>query len=75
MDIDDRPRPIGDSASRLATESLDLLSVDELGQRIRLLEAEIVRTAAHRDRAQRHRAAADALFAKASTAPPMVASE
>ena len=64
MDIDDRPRPIGDLASRLATEGLDHLSVDELDARIALLEAEIARTTAHRDRARAHRAAADALFGK-----------
>ncbi|KUR77336.1 DUF1192 domain-containing protein [Novosphingobium sp. Fuku2-ISO-50] len=74
MDLDDRPRPIGDLASQLARESLDHLSVDELAARIALLEAEIARTAAHRDRARSHRAAADALFGKASfgkaSAPP-----
>jgi len=70
MDIDDRPRPPGDLASHLAKESLDHLSVDELGERIRLLEAEIARIALHRDRAQSHRAAADALFARPTNAPP-----
>ncbi|WP_353230243.1 DUF1192 family protein [Novosphingobium sp.] len=70
MDIDDRPRPTGDLASRLATEVLDHLSVDELGQRICLLEAEIARTASHRDRATAHRAAADALFGRPASAPP-----
>lgn len=64
MDIDDRPHPLGDLASRLATEPLDHLSVDELAARITLLEAEIARTAAHRDKAKSHRAAADALFGK-----------
>jgi uncharacterized small protein (DUF1192 family) len=71
MDIDDRPRPQGDLASRLATESLDHLSLEDLAARIALLEAEIARTAAHRDRARSHRAAADALFGKVSDkAPP-----
>jgi len=64
MDIDDRPRPLGDSASRLATESLDHLSLAELDARISLCEAEIARIMAHRDRAKAHRAAADALFGK-----------
>jgi len=64
MDVIDHPRPIGDLASKLAAESLDHLSVDELTKRITLLEAEIARTAAHRDGARRHRAAADALFGK-----------
>ena len=36
----------------------------ELAARITLLEAEIARTAAHRDKAKSHRAAADALFGK-----------
>lgn len=70
MDIDDRPRPTGDLASQLVRESLDRLSVDELGERIRLLEAEIARIIAHRDRAQSHRTAADALFGKPANAPP-----
>ncbi|WP_225207413.1 DUF1192 family protein [Novosphingobium huizhouense] len=62
MDLDERPRPTGNLASQLASESLDPLSQDELGERIRLLELEIMRTVAHRDRASAHRAAADALF-------------
>jgi len=70
MDIDDRPRPLGDLASQLAGESLDHLSVDELADRIALLEAEIARVIARRDRAQSHRAAADALFGRRAAAPP-----
>jgi uncharacterized small protein (DUF1192 family) len=66
MDLEERPRPKGDLASQLATESLDPLSHDELNARIALLEREIVRTAAHRDKASAHRAAAEALF----RAPP-----
>lgn len=62
MDLDERPRPTGDLASRLATESLDSCSHDELGARISLLEQEIARVAAHRDRASAHRTAAEALF-------------
>jgi uncharacterized small protein (DUF1192 family) len=62
MDDDDRPRPRGDSASRLAGESLDSYSQDELGARIELLEAEIARVVAHRSKAFAHRLAADALF-------------
>ncbi len=64
MDGIDLPRPTGDLASKLAAESLDHLSVNELGDRIALLEAEIARTVAHRDRAKSHRAAADALFGR-----------
>jgi uncharacterized small protein (DUF1192 family) len=68
MDASDEPRPKGDLASKLAAEPLDRFSVDELAGRIALLEAEIARTAAHRDRARSHRVAAEALFGKA--APP-----
>jgi uncharacterized small protein (DUF1192 family) len=62
MDDDDRPRPRGDSASRLAGESLDSYSQDELAVRIELLEAEIVRVIAHKNKAAAHKLAADALF-------------
>ena len=62
MDDDDRPRPRGDSASRLAGESLDSYSQEELGARVELLEAEIARVAAHMKRAEAHRQAADAFF-------------
>ena len=62
MEIDERPRPKGDLASQLATELLDPFSHDELNVRIQLLELEIIRTVAHRDKASAHRAAADALF-------------
>lgn len=66
MDDDDRPRPRGDAADALARESLDSYSQDELAVRIELLEAEIIRVRAHRDRASAHRAAADALFGRKS---------
>jgi uncharacterized small protein (DUF1192 family) len=59
---DDRPRARSDAASLLALESLDHLSVDELAERIALLEIEIVRIKTHRDKVSAHRAAADALF-------------
>ncbi len=59
---DDLPRPKGDAASLLARESLDPYSQDELAERITLLEAEIARIKAHRDKVAAHRAAADALF-------------
>lgn len=64
MDMDERPRPPGDMASQLATEALDRLSHDELNERILLLEREIMRTVAHRDKASAHRTAAEALFGK-----------
>ena len=50
------------AASQLASESLDSYSRDELDARLALLEAEIVRVTAHRDRASAHRAAAEASF-------------
>ncbi len=56
------PRAKGDAAGRLASESLDSYSQDELTERIAQLEAEIARIKAHRDKAAAHRAAADALF-------------
>ncbi|WP_333838302.1 DUF1192 domain-containing protein [Novosphingobium sp.] len=70
MDLEDLPRRKGDLVSQLASEPLDTLSIDELATRIALLEAEIVRTRDHRDRAGRTRAAADALFARAAAPPP-----
>jgi uncharacterized small protein (DUF1192 family) len=65
MDDDERPRPSGDAASLLAKEALDPYSRAELDDRIALLEAEIARVAAHRDKGQAHRAAADLLFGSA----------
>lgn len=59
---DDLPRVKGDAASQLAKEALDVYSQDELTERVALLEAEIVRVKAHRDKASAHRVAADALF-------------
>lgn len=64
MDDDDRPRPRGDAASLLAKEDLSPYSQEELAERVALLEAEIARVKAHRDRAAAHRSAADALFGK-----------
>jgi uncharacterized small protein (DUF1192 family) len=62
MDDNDRPRPRGDAASALKAESLDSYSREELAERIALLEAEIARVKAHRDKAQAHMLAADSLF-------------
>ncbi len=67
MDPDDLPRPMGDAASKLAKEDLAPYSQDELDERIALLEAEIGRVRAHRDKVSAHRAAADALFGKPSS--------
>ncbi len=67
MDDDDRPRLTRDAASLLAAESLDRHSQDELAERIALLEAEIARIKAHRDKVSAHRAAAEALFRPSSS--------
>jgi uncharacterized small protein (DUF1192 family) len=67
MELDERPRPKGDLASQLALESLDSFSHHELDQRIALLEAEIARVTAHRDKAAAHRRAAEALFGTPSS--------
>lgn len=48
----------------LVREDLDPLSVDELGERIALLKAEIERTEAKRQSATSFRSAADSLFRK-----------
>ena len=64
---DDLPRAKVDAAGLLSSESLDPYSLDELGERIMLLEAEIARIKAHRDKAAAHRAAADMLFGNKST--------
>jgi uncharacterized small protein (DUF1192 family) len=62
----DRPRPSGDAATRLAGEDLGPYSQAELAERVGMLEAEIARVKAHRDKAAAHRSAADALFGKGS---------
>ena len=64
---DDLPRAKVDAAGLLSAESLDPYSQDELGERIVLLEAEIARIKAHRNKAAAHRRAADMLFGGKST--------
>lgn len=64
MEEDDRPRPRGDAASKLAAEDLSSYSQDELAERISLLEREIARVEKHRLATAAHRDAADALFRK-----------
>lgn len=66
MERDERPRPKGDLASQLALELLDSYSHHELDARIALLEAEVARVRAHRDKAAAHRKAAEALFGSPS---------
>jgi uncharacterized small protein (DUF1192 family) len=66
MEDDDRPLAAAraDAASRLAGESLERYSLDELDARVGLLEAEIARVRAHRAKSAAHRSIADALFSR-----------
>ena len=64
MEDEDRPRPRGDAASKLASEDLAPYSQDELGERIDQLQREIARVEKHRNAAAAHRNAADALFGR-----------
>ena len=64
MDDDDLPRRRDDILAALIKQPLDPLSVDELGERIEILEGEIARVKAHRAAATSHKAIADALFKK-----------
>ena len=64
MDDDDLPRRRDDVLAALIKQPLDPLSVDELSERIDMLEAEIARVKAHRAAATSHKAIADALFKK-----------
>ncbi len=69
MEEPDGPRPSGDAASLLAKEDLSPYSIDELGERIALLEAEIGRVTSHRAKVTAHRSAADALFGRPAPGP------
>lgn len=62
MDEADLPRRKDDPAAQLARQDLDPFSVEELSERIQLLEAEIARCRQKMERAVNHRASADALF-------------
>jgi uncharacterized small protein (DUF1192 family) len=62
MEADDLPRRHDDPAAQLARQDLGPFSVEELGERIQLLEAEIARCRRKMERAVNHRASADALF-------------
>ena len=64
MEDEDRPRPKGDAAGKLAAEDLAPYSQDELAERIHMLEREIARVEKHRLSAAAHRDAADALFGR-----------
>jgi len=63
MDVDDSlPRKARDLVAELGRQDLDPFSVEELRERVTLLEAEIARTRRRMERAVDHRASADALF-------------
>ena len=64
MDDDDLPRRRDDVLAALIKQSLDPLSVEELNDRIAVLEGEIDRTKKHRDAAGTFKASAEALFKK-----------
>ena len=66
---DDMPRPKSDAAGLLGKEALDAYSIEELNERIQLLETEIIRIVAHRDKAKAHLVAADALFSRGAGSP------
>lgn len=55
-------RARGQTLVELSREDLDLFAVEELAERISLLQAEVERTRAQLGRKQAGRAAADALF-------------
>ena len=65
MDLEDllSKRPESPLA-QLLREDLDRYSVDELGERIEALQAELARSRAKRDSATAFRSAADGLFRK-----------
>jgi uncharacterized small protein (DUF1192 family) len=63
MDADENlPRRKDDLVAQLAKQDLDPYSVEELEERIALLEAEIDRSRTKIRRAINHRASADAIF-------------
>src|SRR3546814_7656795 len=64
MTDDDLPRRQGDMLAALIRQPLDPLSVDELDERVALLEAEIERVRAHKAAATSHKAIAESLFRK-----------
>jgi uncharacterized small protein (DUF1192 family) len=64
MDDDDLPRRRDDVLAALTKQPLDPLSLNELDERVAVLEAEIKRTKKHRDAAGGFKANAEALFKK-----------
>ena len=65
MDLDELfPSKPDDPLIALGKQDLDPMSIDELGERIEALKAEIARVEAHMQRVQSHRSAAEELFKK-----------
>ena len=65
MDLDELfPDKPGDPLTMLVKQDLDPMSVEELRNRIQILEAEIERVRAKIDAAVSFRASADAIFRK-----------
>lgn len=65
MDLDDLfPGKPDDPLVALGRQDLDPFSIDELQERVELLQAEIARVEAHVNRAQTHRSIAEELFKK-----------
>jgi uncharacterized small protein (DUF1192 family) len=63
MDLDDiLPKRADDPLAMLVKQDLDPLSVEELNERIAILEAEIGRAKGKIEKAVNHRASADAIF-------------
>lgn len=65
MDDDDLPRRRDDMLTALTKQALDPLSIEELHDRIAVLEAETARTKNHIAAAGGFKASAEALFKKA----------
>lgn len=64
MDDDDLPRRRDDVLAALIKQPLDPLSLDELDDRVAVLEGEIGRVKAHKAAAGTFKASAEALFRK-----------
>jgi uncharacterized small protein (DUF1192 family) len=65
MDWDELlPKKADDPLTQLTRQDLDPLSVEELGARIEVLEAEIARARAKIEAAVQFRSSADAIFKK-----------
>jgi uncharacterized small protein (DUF1192 family) len=65
MDLEELfPSTPDDPLVALARQDLDPISIEELGERIEALKAEIARVEAHIERVLAHRSAAEELFKK-----------